>query len=367
MPYLFKHYRVVVQEVVRNDFLAMHAELPLSLELEETIPKAIFYHCSNFLIGNKKYNRGEMKREILEQMAAAKERIDNADAVLRSGNKAPPKLIWSRTVSCPFLASKYFSSGTLLNAVKTINSEVALTLREENKEIGIVKHCQIFPNSNMFQPDNQPTVNARLIFLESFNVYIRELDVQERREQSHIKAGVPLRDNTAELKIRQIQKEKDNLNKRIENLEQELVETKRGNIPARHDLRIMDSPRRRQNHTWGRRNERNRKASPNRRAMTESRCKRREVTNFTESSGDEEEHYQCFQRFEAFERKRKRDEQHRKDDRELRGDRGSRRQLSFFIDWGEPCNHQCTKKLHNCKVNVHHKVKISLVHFALLC
>ncbi len=51
---------ITVQEAVRDDFLlALHAELQLSLELEQRLPKAIFYHCGEYLISNKKFNRGK--------------------------------------------------------------------------------------------------------------------------------------------------------------------------------------------------------------------------------------------------------------------------------------------------------------------
>ncbi len=116
------------------------------------------------------------------------EEIESADATLENNEK--PKMIWSCAVTKPFHSNKHFSRNTLINMVQTTNSEVALTLREEN--------CQTLPDpSQCFYQMGKP---PSMCTWSSWRAYLLELDMQERPELAHIKA--------AELKIRKIQLEK---------------------------------------------------------------------------------------------------------------------------------------------------------------
>ncbi len=317
-PYIYKHYQIVVQEAVRDDFLALHGELQLMLAFEEVVPQAVIYHCGAFLIGDRNCNRFQIETQIVREMGVVKGKLAAAEMVEAAAHDVAT--VWSRMVAHP-MSSRHFNLHTMFNTLKTMNTNVAAVLFK--KKIGIMKHCDITPAGKHFTPEGEPTIAAKMIFLKDVNNYLKELDEEERLQEAYECAGLPRKDKAMQLKLLQAQQEKAELTRRFENLQRKFEEAQkterwRGNTP----LQFREDGRAR---TWEGRNERKRAAwSPKR----EERSRERPQTerahrdpNRSDRADPEDEEGRIFAMFQRYEKFRR--------TQQGGGDNRSRRQLHF--------------------------------------
>ncbi len=180
---------------------------------EDYLPEAIVYHCGRYLIGNKKFNLKKIRKLIVKEMNEAAEVVQTCERVKRECSDV--HVIWSRIVSRPF-QSKQFSQTTLLNAVKTVNSEASVDLYAEH--FGILKHTAIEAGPKWFNPEGSATPVARMQFLHDFDTYLREKDRQEGLQKAfpHVRPmikKVEFSDNLLRAKIADGQKKEEEIDR----------------------------------------------------------------------------------------------------------------------------------------------------------
>ncbi len=171
-PFLLNHCHIMVQQAAGDLTGDVGGEFQVLMKTEKIFPDCIIVHVGGGYLGNKAFDLNTIQLKLETAFKIMKTLL--ARAGQEQATRVRTKLIWSHIIAHPKIGREAFSFRAAFEALKKINSEVAVTLSREG--ISILKHGEIDPKSCLFF-DREGVVMevTRRQFLRDVNDYAWEL------------------------------------------------------------------------------------------------------------------------------------------------------------------------------------------------
>ncbi len=232
--HLYENYHVLVQECVRDEFEAVQAELTAIMEEQQVILDLIIIHCGIVYIGDMHFKRQAIQKKIVTEFTNCLEEV-NAKIM---GNC---KVIWSCMVTEP-IESLQFTPQAIYSCTTSVNSGAAAELHKKN--VGIIKHSNIEPNTHNFHKSGRPKHAAKIKFLVDIELYVRE-HAQSEATTALSKLPAQWIDNTLQLQIKEARDKQKQLTSRIMELQKTVDEIRKTPAKKRKQREEREAARKR--------------------------------------------------------------------------------------------------------------------------